>query len=159
MTAAMTIRPIDIQDRSAALRVLALQMKAYLREAEIIGFQEIPPLKDTISTLQTCGESFVGCYEEEELVGAVAYEQRGDTVTICRMMVHPDHHRKGIGSALLSHVLAMHRHASRITVSTGTANEPAVRLYAKHGFVPRERHAIAPGITLTEMVKENRSAT
>lgn len=155
ITDPMVIRPIDVKDRTEALHVLALQMKAYLLEAKLIGFKEIPPLKETVASLQTCGETFIGCFDHDELAGAVAYERKGDTVTVCRMMVHPDRHRKGIGSRLLSHVLELHKNVPQIVVSTGTANGPAVCLYAKYGFVPRRQHLIAPGITLTEMVKEN----
>lgn len=154
----MTIRLLDIHNPSQALNVLALQMKAYLLEAEIIGFTDIPPLKDSILTLQFSGETFVGYEEKGELAGVIAYTLSDDTLTVCRMMVHPDHHRKGIGSKLLSYVLDAHTAVPRMLVTTGTANAPAVRLYAKHGFLPRTKHLIAPGITLTEMVRDNRPA-
>lgn len=152
----MTIRPIDIQDHAQSLRVLDLQMKAYLLEAEIIGFKDIPPLADSIAALKSCGETFVGFYDEaDRLAGAIAYDVQDGTLTVCRMMVHPEHHRKGIASALLAYVLDAHRDMRRFVVATGTANVPAVRLYEKFGFVPCGERLIAPGITLTEMIKEN----
>ncbi|WP_052737877.1 hypothetical protein [Bacillus sp. SA1-12] len=56
------IKIIDIRNRNNAEDVLNIQITSYKVEAEIIGSYEIPPLKDTIYTLQLCGETLFGYY-------------------------------------------------------------------------------------------------
>jgi ribosomal-protein-alanine N-acetyltransferase len=56
---------------------------------------------------------------------------------ILRMGVREDQRRKGIGSALLEAVTdsLLVRHACTIRLSVSPENQPAIRLYEKHGFV------------------------
>jgi hypothetical protein len=46
------IKKIDIPNPKLAEDVLKIQIPSYKVEAELIDFYEIPPLKDTIDTLQ-----------------------------------------------------------------------------------------------------------
>lgn len=152
----MEIRSLSLSDSETIGQLWRLQHVAYRLEAEIIGFQEIPPLMDTIETLQNCGETFYGCIDTDgELLGAVAVaEEEQNILTITRMMVHPDHFRKGIAAALMTHVFEQHPDFPRYLVSTGTLNEPAVKLYTKFGFKPVEVMEIAPGVELTTFHKD-----
>ncbi|WP_159885228.1 GNAT family N-acetyltransferase [Paenibacillus puerhi] len=147
------IRPIDLENLHELLPLLELQQKAYRIEAELIGFDEIPPLFDSPQTLRESGESFFGYYSGERLVGAIACKQNARELTICRMMVDPGHFRQGIAGKLLRHVESLAIPGCAIVVSTGTGNTPAVSLYEKHGFEPARMHLIAPGITMTQFIK------
>ncbi|MGN7415954.1 GNAT family N-acetyltransferase [Paenibacillus sp. SAF-068] len=151
----MNIQPLSLHDLETLGQLWRLQHVAYRLEAEIIGFQEIPPLMDTMETLQECGENFYGCiHDDGELIGAVAVaEEEENTLTITRMMVHPDHFRKGIAASLMTYVLEQHANLARYIVSTGTLNQPAVNLYTKFGFHPVEVTPIAPGVELTTFHK------
>jgi putative acetyltransferase len=55
------------------------------------------------------------------------------------MRTHPDYLRKGVGAAILEHIIgeAMRRGLNRLSLETGSgpAFEPALALYAKRGFV------------------------
>ncbi|MBN3526997.1 GNAT family N-acetyltransferase [Paenibacillus apiarius] len=142
------IKRISIVDEQTASQVLAVQLPAYRVEADLIRFEDIPPLKDNISSLQQCGETFHGYYVGERLAGAVSYKQEGETIDIHRMIVHPDYFRRGIAQALLQHVERMHPDAHMFIVATGARNEPAKRLYEKNGYeLVREQEA-APGLIL-----------
>ncbi|WJH37137.1 GNAT family N-acetyltransferase [Paenibacillus sp. CC-CFT747] len=132
------IRLLNLNDNREALQVLALQQASYRVEADIIGFEDIPPLMDSMDSLRRSGESFLGSFEDEELAGMLAYTKAKGQVTICRLGVHPDYFRKGTASRLLLHLEAAEPEISRFVVSTGSLNEPAVRLYKKHGFEPTE---------------------
>ncbi len=151
----MHIQALALDDMETVSQLWRLQHVAYRLEAEIIGFQEIPPLMDTIETLQNCGETFYGCIDADgELLGAVAVaKEEEDTLTITRMMVHPDHFRQGIAATLMFHVFEQYPHVPRYIVSTGTLNQPAVNLYTKFGFNPVETVQIAPGVELTTFHK------
>ncbi|MEC0183933.1 GNAT family N-acetyltransferase [Paenibacillus peoriae] len=140
----------SLTDDDIVNQIWRLQHVAYRLEAERIGFEEIPPLMDTLDTLKSCGESFYGWVEDDELLGALAVQSESPgSLTLTRMMVHPDHFRKGIADSLMRHVLNEHRHIPLFIVSTGTLNTPAVALYRKHGFHPVSAAEVAPGVELT----------
>ncbi|WP_158073504.1 GNAT family N-acetyltransferase [Actinophytocola xanthii] len=68
--------------------------------------------------------------------------------------VHPAHRGRGVGDALVSDVLAWVRETGRdrIELRVADGNEPARRLFTRHGFVPtgdRERLESDPSV-LTE---------
>ncbi|MVP02004.1 GNAT family N-acetyltransferase [Paenibacillus lutrae] len=157
------IRQIPKEDVQAVLELLALQTASYIVEARLIGYQEIPPLKDSPLTLRCSKETFNGYYlteteaqgHSEVLAGAIAWERSGSIVTITRMMVHPGHFRKGIASQLMRHLLERHPDASKFVVSTSETNEPAILLYSKFGFRPSGARTIAPSVTLVTFARMN----
>ncbi|WP_236939209.1 GNAT family N-acetyltransferase [Evansella clarkii] len=127
------IKIIDISNRKHAEDVLNVQIPSYKVEAEIIGSYEIPPLKDTVYTLQHCEETFIGYYENEHLCGAISIKVIDNEVDIHRLVVHPNHFRKGIAQLLLNFIESKFK-VDTIKVSTGTKNAPAVSFYKKNGF-------------------------
>ncbi|PZE20667.1 GNAT family N-acetyltransferase [Paenibacillus xerothermodurans] len=143
------IQQIDLNNNMQVLELLMLQQLSYRVEARLIGFKEIPPLWDSPKTLRDSGELFFGYYEHEQLVGAISFKQNVKEFTICRLMVHPSYFRRGIASQLLEFAESCAAPGTLIKVSTGTNNEPAVRLYIKHGYTPGQIMEISPGITLT----------
>ena len=146
-------RRLDLSDPDTLRRLWDLQRASYAVEAELIGFDGIPALHESLEELRDCGESFLGLDDETGLAGAVSWVRLQDgTLDICRLMVHPRAHRRGIATALLD-ALDRAEPAWRAVVSTGTANHPARALQAA-GIHPR-RHApgrarhqsYAPGAT------------
>lgn len=145
----LAIRRLDITDEETAARVLAIQIPAYRVEAELIGFDGIPPLHDTLEKLRGCGETFYGYFVGAELAGAIAYKRDGDVLDIHRMMVHPKHFRKGIATHLLQHLFAVEESVHKTLVSTGTKNQPAIDLYLRNGFQEVRVWEVAPGVSIT----------
>ncbi|WP_350279190.1 GNAT family N-acetyltransferase [Kribbella sp. HUAS MG21] len=144
------ITPLDVTDRALAERLLAIQHAAYAVEAELIGFDGIPPLQEDLAGLMSSTELWLGRYDRTELVGALAYELPDDrTVEISRLIVDPAHARRGHGRALLDHLDQAEPRPVSI-VSTGTANTPAVNLYKSRGYTETGRVEVAPGIFLTQ---------
>ena len=145
----MRCRELDISDPGIAAEVLACQRAGYAVEAELIGFDGIPPLRETLDELVRCGERFLGSYDAEGLAGIVSWKKLADgTVDICRLVVAPRAFRRGHASALLD-ALALAEPAERFTVSTGAANIPALALYHRRGFVPLGTREVAPGVLVT----------
>jgi hypothetical protein len=68
------IKRLDWKDEEMAGNILDLQIASYKIEAEMIGFDELPPLKDTIDTIQKCEETFYGYFIEGALAGIVSYK-------------------------------------------------------------------------------------
>ncbi|MFC0270769.1 GNAT family N-acetyltransferase [Metabacillus herbersteinensis] len=147
------IQQINLLDTVEAENLLKMQKLSYLVEAAIIDFYDIPPLKDTLISLQSCRETFFGYYLEHELVGAIAFQQVDDTIDICRLIVHPRHFRKGVAQSLLAFILSTEK-ITTITVSTGSLNKPALSLYNKAGFVQTGTLAIAEDISITNLKRK-----
>ncbi len=142
---------LDLSDDAVLRELWTVQRLSYAVEAELIGFDGIPPLHETLDELRTSDETFLGVYDEEGLVGAVSYQLDGSTVDICRLVVHPRAFRRGIASTLLDALPGGPQ-----TVSTGTKNEPALRLYRKRGFVETGEREVGPGVSITDLARENR---
>jgi ribosomal protein S18 acetylase RimI-like enzyme len=145
----MRIEQLNLQDEDTARRILAIQHAAYAIEAELIGTTNIPPLNDTLATLQASDEAFYGCMIEDEIAGIVACTVEDGTLDICRMAVHPDYFRRGIARALLTFVQAAHPTVHRAIVSTGARNEPAKTLYVRDGFTHIEDREVEAGVWLS----------
>lgn len=138
------IRPLDLGDGPTLQALVALQRASYRIEAELLGARTLPALTETPRRLRAAGETVLGAYEGERLVGAVAWKRRGAVVDIHRLVVHPDRFRRGIAGRLLRALDEREADARRTVVATGAANAPARRLYERHGFTPGEER-LAPG--------------
>lgn len=141
---------LDLTDDTVLHELWTVQRLAYAVEAEIIGFDGIPPLHESLEELRASGEIFLGLYDDEGLAGAVSYQLDGSTVDICRLVVHPRAHRRGVATQLLDALPDGPQ-----TVSTGSKNEPALRLYRKRGFVEIGEREVAPGLSITDLAREN----
>ncbi len=148
------IKEISLAHILSAAQLLELQRTAYKIEAELIGTEDIPPLKESFEQLQSCGETFIGCYQGNRLAGAVSFVKEGNTIDIHRVMVHPDFFRKGIAARLLKHIEQEHDGAELI-VSTGAANVPALKLYEKLGFERLKDRTVGGSIVLANFIKRS----
>lgn len=147
----LEIRALDVAEPEVAREVLAVQRAAYAIEAELIGFPDLPMLHETLDELRASKESFLGAYKGGRLVGVVSWDVLEDgTVDVFRLVVDPAVHRRGVASLLLES-LAAWEPTSRTIVSTGSANAPALALYARHGFVRVAEREVAPGVRLTDL--------
>jgi GNAT superfamily N-acetyltransferase len=149
----MGIVSLDIRLSDVAEEVWALQHPAYQVEAALIGVADLPPLRDTIESLQTCGETFGGyrC-ESGELSGAISYErEREGCYTLCRLMVHPDYLRQGIGSLLIEHLLFELPKPSLCSVTAEIRNMPAIALYERYGFERKDTYQPVSRITMLRL--------
>lgn len=147
------ITKLDFSNDHIVREVLDLQLEAYKVEAEIIGFEEIPPLKDTINTLRACGETFYGYFVEEKLAGIISFKIYDDVLDIHRVAVHPQFFRRGIANKLISFIEKCHRDIKKIIVSTGKENKPAVKLYLNNDYKKVEDIEIEEGFYLTAFEK------
>lgn len=147
------IKKIDITDAAIAEEVLRIQIPSYRVEAELIDFYEIPPLKDTVDTLRNCGETFYGYYINNELCGAIAIMIENNIIDIHRLIIHPNHFRKGIAKQLLQHIESVGVSGNVIVVSTGSKNVPAVNLYKQSGYVETGVIKVEDRLSLTSFQK------
>ena len=143
------IKNIDTKSFINAMSVLETQLPAYKIEGNLIGFNGIPAMKETVESILSSEDTYVGYYENNQLVGFIAYNINEDTIEITKLVVHPTHFRKGIASQLLVQLLSLYSDALLFKVSTGTKNTPAVELYKKFGFQEVDHIEIATSVYIT----------
>jgi ribosomal protein S18 acetylase RimI-like enzyme len=143
------IRRLDLSDPAVAERLLTIQHAAYAVEAELIGFDGIPPLQEDLAGLMASTEHWLGRYDGAVLVGAVAYVLTDDSVDISRLIVDPAYARRGHGRALLDHLDQLEPRQVSL-VSTGSANTPAITLYKSRGYTEIGQVEVAPGVYVTQ---------
>ena len=147
------IEKLNLQDTKVAKYVLELQLASYKIEADIIGFYEIPTLKDTIDSLKKCSEIFYGYFINDVLAGIISYKIIETVLDIHRVAIHPLFFKKGIASKLIHFIEGLEINISKIIVCTGKDNLPAVTLYLKNGYKSIKDFEISKGIYLTEFEK------
>lgn len=147
------IGEIDHHKEQIAQEILKIQLPAYRIEAELMDFFEIPQLHETASDIQNSEEFFIG-FQEEELMGVVSYKIAEGLVDIHRLIVNPAYFRRGIGKRLVEYLLKRYK-GYDFTVSTGTANKPAIALYQAFGFQEQRKVEVAPGIECTAFSLRN----
>jgi [ribosomal protein S18]-alanine N-acetyltransferase len=75
----------------------------------------------------------------DKIVGYVLFWLLPEEVDIHNIAVHTEFRRRGIGQALLHHVVAQarSRNSSRVTLEVRVSNIPAQKLYESVGFVSK----------------------
>ncbi len=140
-------------DPASAQRLLELQRAAYAAEAELLGFEGIPPLHETLAELLAIPQQWLGRFDGTELVGGLTWEDGGDAgLEISRLVIAPSAWRAGHATALLDAFESVAGERP-VRVATGTDNAPALALYARRGFVPTGEEEIAPGLRLTRLLR------
>jgi len=121
---AMRIRNATPDDslRCADIHILARQRMLYLPKANAAGAQRW--MREIVFTHQN-----VWVAEVDEMVVGYASLAGG---FLTNLYVHPDHQRRGIGSALLAEVKAYALEGLKLW--TFQQNEGAIRFYERHGF-------------------------
>lgn len=145
---------------AGAAELVALQRESYSVEAALIGSDAIPPLHDTPTTLVAAGLTWYGIRDGSRdggdhggaLLGAVAVAEEPDAVDLDRLVVSPRAFRRGVGTALVRHVLAL-AGDRRVDVSTGRDNAPARALYVRLGFVRTGEQEVLPGLWTTRYAR------
>lgn len=135
-----------------AAELLALQRASYAVEAALIASDAIPALHDTVETLVAARLTWYGIRDATGLLGAVAIVEGPERVDLDRLVVAPRAFRRGVGTALVRHVLAL-AGERRVEVSTGRDNAPARALYARAGFVETGEEEVVPGLWVTRCAR------
>lgn len=93
-----------------------------------------------VSGLQGPGVTLWSAWDGDAIAGIGALKLLGGGgAELKSMRTHPDHLRKGVGAAVLEHIIgeARRRGVTRLSLETGSgeAFEPALELYRRRGFV------------------------
>ena len=141
-----------------AAGILGLQKLAYLSEAEIIDDYTIPPLHQTLTeTLSEFEHQIVLKVEHDgRIVGSVRAYLDGGTCHVGKLIVHPDHQNRGLGTMLLRAAEDRFPTAERFELFTGEKSSKNLHIYRKAGYEVFRSRAVSEKLTLVYLEKPNR---
>lgn len=137
----MNIRPCGAAERDEILAIVNAAAEAYRGVIPDDRWHEPYMPGDEFDAEVAAGVEFWGYEDDGELLGVMGIQPVGDVNLIRHAYVVPEAQGRGIGGALLRHLLGL---ATRpMLVGTWAAAEWAIRFYERHGFeyVGRERTA------------------
>lgn len=137
---------LDLTDDTTAIAVHAVGLRSYRVEADLIGFDDIPPLHESLEDMRAQPLRWLGCRADGVPVAFITWAQ-DDVVDIDRLCVDPSWFRRGLATTLL-HAL-LDRTEGDVIVPTGAENTPAVSLYVRSGFTRTGTVEPAPGLKIT----------
>jgi ribosomal protein S18 acetylase RimI-like enzyme len=140
---------IDLSDDRLASAIHELGRHAYAVEADLIGFDGIPALAESLEQLRARPLRWLASLDPTGTPMAFVAWQHTDTgdIDIDRLCVDPAYFRRSLATGLLTHLLTTQL-VGDVTVSTGAANAPAVALYTRLGFVPTGTSEPEPGLLI-----------
>jgi ribosomal protein S18 acetylase RimI-like enzyme len=127
---------VERATKSEAEEILALQKLAYRSEAEIYNDFRIPPLVQTLESIEKDFENqlFLRALMDGRIIGSVrAYSKEG-ACYIGRLIVHPDFQNRGIGEKLMNEIERVFGTCQRFELFTGVRSEKNLYLYQKLGY-------------------------
>jgi len=143
-------------DDSAA--ILDLQKLAYQSEAVIYNDFSLPPLTEPIEDWRSQFSSRVvlKATDQGRIIGSVRAYKDGKTCHIGRLVVHPDHQHRGIGTQLMNQIEASFGAVERFELFTGHRSAIALRLYERLGYTAFKREPVHDRLTLVFLEKRRR---
>ena len=119
-----------------AAAILQLQKLAYQSEAKLYSDFSIPPLIQTIEELEVdfTRKVFLKTQVESKIIGSVRGYQSGNTCYVERLIVHPNHQGRGIGTALMASVELCFGQVQRFELFTGNKSDRNIHLYERLGY-------------------------
>ncbi|HEX6652425.1 MAG TPA: GNAT family N-acetyltransferase, partial [Thermoleophilaceae bacterium] len=128
----MSIRPCRDDEREAIFAIVNAAAEVYRGVIPEDRWQEPYMPGEELDSEIAAGVEFWGYEEDGTLVGVMGVQPVRDVTLIRHAYVMPESQGRGIGGALLEHLLA---HGTRpILVGTWAAAEWAIRFYERHGF-------------------------
>lgn len=94
-------------------------------------------LTQMAESLTAMGGGGLVAYENEGLQGFLLYRTAADEAELLTLAIHPHHQRNGIGTQLLTRLMADLRenHIAHLFLEVAAANDSARKLYEKCGFI------------------------
>jgi ribosomal protein S18 acetylase RimI-like enzyme len=146
---------ILLADITDADDILALQKLAYQSEAELYQDWSIPPLTQSIEEIKTefSTKTFLKACLDGKLVGSVRVSFNRGTGFVGRLIVHPEHQKKGIGTKLIETIEKRFPSTERFELFTGSRSEDNIRLYEKLGYRIFREERLSAKVILVYMEK------
>ncbi len=141
---------------SDAADILALQKAAYQSEAKLYDDWTIPPLTQTLSLIEAEFDMmiFLKAIHQDVIVGSVRALSENDTCFINRLIVAPQHQRKGVGTQLMQRIERQFPQVVRFELFTGSRSQRNIRFYQRLGYRAFREQDLSPKVRLVFMEKQ-----
>jgi ribosomal protein S18 acetylase RimI-like enzyme len=138
-----------------AEEILALQKRAFGRQAELYEDWSLPPLVETLEQMRDefADHAFLKVVAGHKIVGSVRASVDGGVCHIGRLVVEPDYQRKGLASALMRAIEGEFPTVARFELFTGTKSEGSIRLYERLGYVPSGTKMVSAKVSHVTLTK------
>lgn len=149
-----TVR-VERADVTHAADILDLQKLAYQSEARLYDDWTLPPLTQTLESLNAefADSVVLRAMDGTRLVGSVRAREVDGLCHVGRLVVHPDSQGQGIGTRLLRELERAFPGATRFQLFTGHRSEGNIRLYQRLGYARSHEKVVSPAVTLVFMEK------
>jgi GNAT superfamily N-acetyltransferase len=137
-----SIRPCRDHERAQILAIVNAAAEAYREVIPPDRWREPYMPAAELDTEIADGVVVWGYEVDGTLLGIMGIQTVGDVDLIRHAYVAPGAQRRGIGGALLEHL--MREATRRVLVGTWAAAEWAIRFYRRHGFEPVPPECTAP---------------
>jgi len=132
------IRPCGAGERDAILEIVNAAAEAYRGVIPADRWHEPYMPAGELDAELAAGVAFWGCEDDDgELLGVMGVQPVRDVDLVRHAYVVPAAQRRGVGGALLEHLLR--GRTRRTPVGTGASAEGAIRFYQRHGFALLDR--------------------
>jgi GNAT superfamily N-acetyltransferase len=141
-----------------AQRILEIQKRAFQYEAQIYGRDDLPPVTQTLESMEADFSrfDFLKATFGGEIIGAVRAMIKENTCYIGRLVVLTAYHKRGIGSTLMDTLEQKYAAIPRFELFTGKKSVDNIRFYSKRGYVIYGEFLEADNIELVKMEKIRR---
>ncbi|MGC1458310.1 MAG: GNAT family N-acetyltransferase [Steroidobacteraceae bacterium] len=146
------IHPAIVTD---AAQILALQNLAYESEARLYEDWTIPPMTQTLESVRSeiQHDTVLKAVDDQTIIGSVRATVSENICQIGRLMVHPTHQGRGIGTALMQAIEARFPAVSGFELFTGSRSEGNIRLYVRLGYAVTGARRVSDRVTLVVLSK------
>ena len=137
--------------------ILKLQYLAYQSEAKLFNDMNIPPLKQTLEELYDefqKGTILKVVNDVGTIIGSVRAYQKGETVYIGKLMVHPQYQKQGIGTKLLIEIENEYPN-KRYELFTSTKSISNIKLYQRMGYKIFKEKSVTDELKFVYLQKVN----
>jgi ribosomal protein S18 acetylase RimI-like enzyme len=148
----MEISKAEISD---AEMILGIQQLAYISEAKHYNDFKIPPLTQTLKSLQSefTTHVFLKAIVDSMVVGSVRGIEKNGICYLGRLMVLPRFQGKGIGAALLLEIEKYYSNVKRFELFTGSSSVENIHFYKKLGYKEFKLEPLNDNVTFVYMEK------
>jgi len=139
------------------IRISAEDVFDSVSEAEILQDFTIPPLRQNLGEVlaEFDHQVFLKIEVGDRIIGSVRCYLEDRTCHVGKLIVHPDHQNRGLGTRLLLAAETQFPNAGRYVLFTSHRSVKNLHLYTRCGYRPFERRTLSEKITLVYMEKPN----
>ncbi len=146
---------IEVAEFSDLTDILTLQKDCYQEEAEIYQDYSIPPLTQTLVSIEKDYDHlvFLKYTNQGKIIGSVRAKLIEQTCEIGRLIVDQNHRRKGIGKQLMEAIEAHFNQVKRYELFTGHLSQRNLSFYQKLGYLQFRSEVVNSKLNLVFLEK------